>query len=241
MNTWPTSCACNDTNRLIDNCAEWLNGFYGNANCDGGKDWVTVASEVPEEILGNTLGKLHNRHDQSTTSEQARAKRNNNGRVGKEPRRRLGAAEPGDCLRCALGYTIIEEHQRRLVELGNQQAILPELNPNIAVNHDDGTHRILWLTRNYWSWQYHINQGSVRVDCFANGSKETAQLRYNQLREAMGIEGHDFGNGIHGNETRSIFKCTDAGGNAGPEQFPGIARNAVTVMSEIFTRLNPYI
>ena len=120
-----------------------------------------------------------------------------------------------------LGETIIKKH--RLSGLN-----LPIINDNTIVQHNGG-HRIVCSIRAGWTYQYHVNQKSVRIDRFASDTEI-----YDQFCENHGVLNGDFGNGIEGNETRSIRKLTLEGANAGVENFDRIAEEAVQVMSEIY-------
>lgn len=129
--------------------------------------------------------------------------------------------DSGLCLQCLLGETIIKKH--RLSGLN-----LPNINDNAIVQHNNG-HRIVCSTRDGWTYQYHVNQKSVRIDRFA--SEEEI---YDHFLDNHGFLNGDFGNGIEGNETRSIRKLTSEGANAGVENFDRIAEEAVQIMSEIY-------
>jgi hypothetical protein len=129
--------------------------------------------------------------------------------------------DSGLCLQCLLGETIIKKH--RLSGLN-----LPIINDNTTVQHNGG-HRIVCSTREGWTYQYHVNQKSVRIDRFASDEEI-----YDQFFENHGFINGDFGNGIEGNETRSIRKLTLEGANAKVENFDRIAEESVQIMSEIY-------
>jgi hypothetical protein len=129
--------------------------------------------------------------------------------------------DSGLCLQCLLGETIIKKH--RLSGLN-----LPIINDNTTVQHNGG-HRIVCSTREGWTYQYHVNQKSVRIDRFASDEEI-----YDQFFENHGVLNGDFGNGIEGNETRSIRKLTLEGANAKVENFDRIAEESVQIMSEIY-------
>ena len=129
--------------------------------------------------------------------------------------------DSGLCLQCLLGEIIIKKHRLSVLNL-------PIINHNATVQHNGG-HRIVCSTSEGWTYQYHVNQKSVRVDRFAYDEQV-----YDQFCETHGALNGDFGNCIEGNGTRSIRKFTLEGAEAGVENFDRIAAEAVQIMSEIY-------
>jgi hypothetical protein len=135
----------------------------------------------------------------------------------------------GECAKCLLGQHVIKVHLTEIL----QHTHLPTPGPNFFVQHNNH-HRIVVCSEDGWAFQYHINDESVRIDRFSEGHGHVANTRYADFCAARGIQNHDFGNGIDGNGTRSIRKSTEQGANENSQQFPMIAQQAVTTMSEIF-------
>jgi hypothetical protein len=224
MNTWPKGCACSardsetladSASRLIKECADWYNSEYY-ANDNAITDWIKIATEIPQDTIDKTLEKITSKeipHSPNLPKLVKDTKRTTSNRLKNN--------DSVFCLQCSLGETILKKH--RLSGLN-----LPIINDNATVQHNVG-HRIVCSTKDRWTYQYHVNQNSVRIDRFAS-DKDI----YNQFCENHGVLNFDFGNGIKGNGTRSICKLTLEGANAGAENFDRIAEEAVQIMSEIY-------
>ena len=88
-------------------------------------------------------------------------------------------------------------------------------------------------------WQYALQQTSIHAEVFIP-ARHVA--RYDALRHFLGVNGHDFGDGIVGNgakngRTRSIKLTWPRGLNAPQNQWDEIARQAVSVMTTLFNRV----
>jgi len=192
MNTWPQGCACNSldresaaasANRLTKECADWYNSKYGSGD-EVNVDWINIVNDIPQEIIDETLNKLtaknisHQQNLQKLDKDTKRTTKN-----------KLKNNYLVPCLQCSLGEKIIKKHRLSCLNL-------PIINDNAIVQHNNG-HRIVCSTRDGWTYQYHVNQKSVRIDRFASNEEI-----YNQFFENHGVINGDFGNGIEGNETR---------------------------------------
>jgi hypothetical protein len=129
------------------------------------------------------------------------------------------------CRQCRLGDAVIERHR----EAVNAGSPLPPCDPRVAVKHHH-QHRITVRTMDGWSYQYHINAGSVRVDRFCMGREGRA--RYEAFHQLHGDEQHRFG-GLQGTGTRSIYGHTNNGAEANPAQYNLIAREALQIMQDL--------
>ena len=224
MNTWPKGCACSardsetvaaSASRLIKECADWYNSKYG-ANDNAIADWIKIATEIPQDTIDKTLEKLTSKGIPHSPNFPKLVKNKKRTTTNK-----LKNNDSVPCLQCLLGEIIIKKHRLSVLNL-------PIINHNATVQHNGG-HRIVCSTSEGWTYQYHVNQKSVRVDRFAYDEQV-----YDQFCETHGALNGDFGNGIEGNGTRSIRKFTLEGAEAGVENFDRIAAEAVQIMSEIY-------
>lgn len=137
------------------------------------------------------------------------------------------------CLQCRLGNVIIQRHRQE----ARARGLLPQCDPGVVVQHNHH-HRITLRTMDGWSYQYHINAGSVRVDRFCMGREGRA--RYEAFHQLHGDEQHRFG-GLQGNGTRSIYGHTNNGAEANPAQYNRIAREALQIMQDLYSlgRVDP--
>jgi len=142
-----------------------------------------------------------------------------------------------DCEKCQLGKYIVEAHR---VASASQQ--LPQ---TPSEPQHSNPHRLVCQDRDGIAWQYHINDKSVRIDCWLHGK---GVLNYDIIRKrlSMATDQHDFGNQIFGNganegQTRSISKNTTLGMNESANALGSIAKEAVEIMSQIFTLISPHV
>lgn len=142
-----------------------------------------------------------------------------------------------DCEKCQLGKYIVEAHR---VASASQQ--LPQ---TPSEPQHSNPHRLVCQDRDGIAWQYHINDKSVRIDCWLHG-KGVPNYDIIRKRLSMATDQHDFGNQIFGNganegQTRSISKNTTPGMNESANALGSIAKEAVEIMSQIFTLISPHV
>jgi hypothetical protein len=254
MHTWPKGCACdNSADDAIRKCANWFNEQYGKTHLCGknNPDWIEEACKLPEDVVKETvLHLLGGPLTKKRAGAQPASLKPNKTHSSKDKASSLNATKASppstkkritsnskhphsneDCRQCRLGKAIIREHRARL--LAHDNNLLPACDEDVVVQHDNH-HRIRTSFYAGWAWQYHVNRGSVRVDRFSEGNQLDATIRYDQLRADRGVLGHDFGNGIIGNGTRSIRKSTTRGANADVADFQAIASEAVNIMAQIY-------
>lgn len=88
-------------------------------------------------------------------------------------------------------------------------------------------------------WQYSIQRKSIHAEVFVPARHIT---RYDALRLFMGVEEHDFGDGIYGNgakngKTRSLKVSVGRGLDSPQTEWDEIAKQAVSAMSTLFDRV----
>ena len=233
--TWPDGCACHSNSQeTIRACADWFNKNYGTLypqNVLKNTDWINATINIPDKIIEETLQYLNNYlSDNSTTcgnevalpTQIIKPTKND-----QEDFERDGSNL--NCQQCQLGRVILQAH---IEAIENESPEVPSFSGQQDIDHQ--THRIRVTSLGGWAFQYHVNNNDVRVDRFSEGETQIACERYQHLCNALRCENHDFGNGIEGNERRSIRKLTSAGANAGVENFDRIAKEAVQIMSEIY-------
>jgi hypothetical protein len=108
---------------------------------------------------------------------------------------------------------------------------------------DYSPYRIVCSSVGGISWQYNIQKSCVRVDVFF---PKQYVPRYDAIRKAAGIQGHDFGDGIVGNgadqgKTRSIATMVDRGANAHDSELKSIAEASVEAMNRLYERIAPLL
>lgn len=245
METWPKGCACDGSaSDAIKRCADWFEEAFGKCYSPNkvGPDWIKASCELPDEVIKQTLDEMRSMNcgDDSkkisgpsdiepspfakahpTSGTQTVVNNTGAQRKTQNPSSFL------ECPKCKLCTEIIEQH-RNLPS--GQVAQLPPLGGTVVVQHNK--HRIECSTQEGWTWQYHVNNGSVRVDRFSNGKE--GENRYGEFAKSKQAANNDFGNGITGNGTRSIFKSTTQGASEKPGQYPNIAKAAVEIMGQIF-------
>jgi hypothetical protein len=139
----------------------------------------------------------------------------------------VGEDEPmRACRQCRLGNLILRLHRQE----AREGRLLPPCDPRVAVKHHH-QHRITVRTMDGWSYQYHVNAGSVRVDRFCMG--RDGRARYAAFHQLHGDENHRFGMGLQGNRTRSIKGYTSDGAIADPTEYDRIAAEAVQIMKNL--------
>lgn len=88
-------------------------------------------------------------------------------------------------------------------------------------------------------WQYAFHQTRIHAEVFIP-ARHVA--RYDALRHFLGVDGHDFGDGIRGNGerngiTRSLKLTIPRGLNAPQNEWDEIANEAVSAMTSLFDRV----
>ena len=92
-------------------------------------------------------------------------------------------------------------------------------------------------------WQYSFQQNNIHAEVFIPPQHIA---RYDALRAFLGVEGHDFGDGIMGNGadngiTRSIKLTIPCGLNAPRNKWDEIAGQAIVAMATLFDRVSEII
>ena len=120
---------------------------------------------------------------------------------------------------------------------------LPGANPQVNPPLLGQPVRVLCRLINGVFWQYAFQQNSIHAEVFIPAPYIAC---YDALRIFLGVEGHDFGDGILGNgarngRTRSIKLTIPRGLNAPENQWDEIAQQAVAAMVTLFNRVSEII
>jgi hypothetical protein len=116
---------------------------------------------------------------------------------------------------------------------------LPGANPNPPVGNAQNPVRVHCRSIDGIIWQYAFNNAMIHAEVFIPAQHVG---RYDVLRHALGVDGHDFGDGILGNGenngiTRSLKLTIPRGLNAPQNEWDEIANEAVSAMITLFERI----